>query len=443
MGIARKSAFGFAGQVYMLAVGLVSTIIVARLLGPQGKGVLAIVAAIPSLGLGLASFGLGPALAFMAGKDRFPARELVSAAVVWSLVLGAAIGSLVWLFRSALLGSVLKGLTPIDLAVVLVSLPTYYLGAFIGALFTGHGRVVAVAGLQALAATLNLAAVVAASVLVPGNSSAVVIAISIAAGVNAVAALVVYRSGVVASPRRILEVTRDAAPYAAKSYMGQATSMFFLRADVFFLNYFAGPAAVGVYSVATNLAEKLWLLSNPVSNAVYRLITGAERDDAVRLTTLTSRALLVLNGIAAVVLFGLAVLLVPLIYGVQFTGAILYLGLLLPGVVVYALCQPYGQFFAGHLGKPGVTSNLSAAMMALSAVLYITLIPVMGASGAAIGSTLSYSTALLGYAWLMPRAAAVSLREMFVPTRADFALYWSIIVSGAKSIRGMVSRDRA
>ncbi len=53
--------------------------------------------------------------------------------------------------------------------------------------------------------------------------------------------------------------------------------MFFLRADVFFLNYFAGPAAVGVYSVATNLAEKLWLLSNPVSTAVYSQITGAER----------------------------------------------------------------------------------------------------------------------------------------------------------------------
>lgn len=429
MGIARKSAFGFAGQVYMLAVGLVSTIIVARLLGPQGKGVLAIVAAIPSLGLGVASFGLGPALGFMAGKDRFPARDLISAAVVWSVVLGAAIGALVWVFRAPLLGSILKGMTPMDLAVVLISLPTYYLGAFIGALFTGHGRAVAIAGLGAFSATLNLAAVIAASVLVRGSSSAVVIALSIAAGLNAVAALVVYRSGFTVSPRRIIEVTRTATPYAAKSYMGQATSMFFLRADVFFLNYFAGPAAVGVYSVATNLAEKLWLLSTPVSNAVYALITGSEREDAVRLTTLTSRALLVLNGVAAFVLFGLAVLLVPFVYGSQFTGAIWLLGLLLPGVVVYALCLPYGQFFSGHLGKPGVTSNLSAVMMALSAVLYITLIPAMGASGAAIGSTLSYSTALLGYAWLMPRAAGVNLREMLVPTKADFELYRSLAVS--------------
>ena len=85
MGIARKSVIGFGGQVYMLVIGLASTILVARLLGAEGKGVLAIVAAIPSLGLGVASFGLGPALGFMAGKDHYPARDLVTAAVVWSL----------------------------------------------------------------------------------------------------------------------------------------------------------------------------------------------------------------------------------------------------------------------------------------------------------------------------------------------------------------------
>lgn len=435
MGIARKSVLGFVGQVYMLAVGLVSTIIVARLLGPQGKGVLAIVAAIPSLGLGVASFGLGPALGFMAGKDRYPARDLVSAAVVWSLFLGAAIGALVWTFRGALLASVMKGLTTQDLAVVAISLPTYYIFAFLGALFIGHGRAVAFAGLQSVFATLNLAAIVGASLLLPGSSSAVVIALSIASALGALCALAVYRAGFTLSPRRMIQITRAATPYAAKSYVGQASSMFFLRADVFFLNYFAGPAAVGVYSVATNLAEKLWLLSSPIASAVFSQITGAERHDAVRLTTLTSRALLVLNGVAALVLFALAVLFVPTIYGAQFTNAVWYLGLLLPGVVIFAVCQPYSQFFVGQLGRPGVTSALSAAMMALSGVLYITLIPTMGPSGAALGSTLSYSTALIGYAWLMPRAAGVTLREMLLPTRADFSLYKSVGVSIIRRIQ--------
>lgn len=442
MGIARKSVFGFGGQVYMLVVGLVSTIIIARLLGPEGKGVLAVVAAIPSLALGAASFGLGPALAFMAGKNRHSARDLVTAALVWSVLLGLAVGAIVWLARGPLLATVLKGLTPGDLAVVLVSLPAYYLNAFVGALLAGHGRAVAVAGLSAAWATLTLVGVVGASLLLPGNSTAVVIGLSTAAVAGAILALAVFRAGLAFSPKKIYQITRESTSYAAKSYIGQATSMFFLRADVFFLNYFAGPAAVGVYSVATNLAEKLWMLSSPVSTAVYGLITGAERDDAVRLTTLTSRALLVLNGAAGLLLVGAAVLLVPVIYGPQFTGAIWYLALLLPGVIVFAICQPYSQFFSGQLGRPGVTSNLSALMMILSAGLYMTLIPKMGATGAALGSTISYSSALLGYAWLMPRAAGVTLREMLVPTRKDLALYKSVGVSVLKRVRRATRHDQ-
>jgi len=435
VGIARKSIIGFGGQVYMLVIGLASTILVARLLGAEGKGVLAIVAAIPSLGLGVASFGLGPALGFMAGKDHYPARELVTAAVVWSLVLGAAVGAIVWVFRDALLGSILRGLTTLDLAVVVISLPTYYIFAFLGALFIGHGRAVAFAGIQAAYATLNLVAVIAAILLVPGSSTAVVVSLSIASALSAILSLVVYRTRFSLSPARVVAITKAATPYAAKAYAGQASSMFFLRADVFFLNYYAGPSAVGVYSVATNLAEKLWLLSSPVASAVYSSITGAEREDATRLTTLTSRALLVLNGLAAVALFGLAFLLVPFIYGAQFTDAIWYLGILLPGVVIYAVCQPYSQFFVGQLGRPGVTSVLSTVMMVLSAVLYITLIPVMGPAGAALGSTLSYSSALLGYMWLMPRAAGVTIRQMLVPTREDFTLYKSVIASVVRRIR--------
>lgn len=426
----------------MLVIGLASTILVAQLLGAEGKGVLAIVAAIPSLGLGVASFGLGPALGFMAGKDHYPARDLVTAAVVWSLALGAGVGAIVWLFRGVLLGSILKGLTALDLAVVVLSLPAYYIFTFLGALFIGHGRAVAFAGIQSAYATLNLAAIVVAIMLVPNSSTAVVVTLSVASILAAIISLGVYRARFLFSARRVVEITRAAAPYAARAYAGQASSMFFLRADVFFLNYYAGPSAVGIYSVATNLAEKLWLLSNPVASAVYSSITGAERHDAVRLTTLTARALLVLNALAGIALFGLAFLLVPTIYGAQFTDAIWYLRILLPGVVVYAVCQPYGQFFVGQLGRPGVTSILSTAMMLFSALLYVTLIPVMGPTGAAWGSTLSYSSALFGYLWLMPRATGVTISQMLVPTRMDLELYQSVLASIVRRVKKRVTGNR-
>lgn len=440
MGIAKKSIVGIGGQLYILFIGLASTIIIARLLGPEGKGILALVAAVSSFGVGVASFGLGSALAFLSGKDRYSRRELISAALAWSLALGVVVGIGAWAARDLLLGSVLRGMSSVDFAVVLFALPAYYLGAFIGALLAGEGRAVEIAGLQVAAATVNLAGVIVASLLVPRNTSAVVVAMSASALINAAIALITHRSGLTFSPLRLLRVTRTALPYAAKSYVGQASSMFFLRGDVFFLNYFAGASVVGVYSVATSLAEKLWMLSNPISTAVYRRITGSSQSDSARISTLTGRSLLVVNGFAGIALLLISIGFIPLVYGPDFADAIYYLGLLVPGIVIFSMSQPYGQFFSGQLGRPGVTSALLFIMMALSAVLYIVMIPTMGAAGAALASTISYSFALVGYLWLMPRAASVTPREMLVPTRQDIQLYKSIAESALQAVRRRLTR---
>lgn len=441
MGVAKKSIIGIGGQLYILFVGLVSTIVIARLLGPEGKGIMALVATISSFSLGFASFGLGPALGFLSGKDRYSRQELVSAASTWALVLGAVVGAGAWAAKDLLLGSVLKGMSSIDFAVALFALPAYYLGAFIGALLVGEGRAVEIAGLQVVAATVNLAGVIVASVLVPGSASAVVVAISVGSFINAAIALIVHRAGLIFSLSRLLRVTRTALPYAARAYVGQAASMFSLRADVFFLNYFAGVSAVGVYSVATNLAEKLWMLSSPVSTAVARRIASANQSDSVRIVTLTGRSLLVLSGFAGTALFLLSIGFVPLVYGVAFADAIYYLGLLVPGIVILAMSQPYNQFFSGQLGRLGVISILSLIMMALSAILYIVMIPPLGAAGAALASTISYSFALVGYLWLMPRAAAgVTPGELLIPTRQDIQLYKSIVESALQAVRRRLKR---
>ena len=58
--------------------------------------------------------------------------------------------------------------------------------------------------------------------------------------------------------------------------------MFFLRADVFFLNYFAGPSAVGVYSVATNLVATDNNLFHDIYLRDRQLATTARISNAAR-----------------------------------------------------------------------------------------------------------------------------------------------------------------
>lgn len=234
MSIARKSAFGFLGQIYMLAVGLVMTIVVARLLGPEGKGVIAVIAAMTSFTVGLASLGLAGAFGYFAGKERFSRAELFWSMVCWALILGTAASLVIWLFRDLLLGSILKGVTTLELVALLVSLPSTYFNAFVTQVYIGYGRVVMLAGIQALASTLNLVAVLVSTIVFHAGTAGAIVALSAMTILGSIIYSIAYGSLGTCSFARFRVVTSEAIPYGLKAYVGGATNMFSLRADVFF-----------------------------------------------------------------------------------------------------------------------------------------------------------------------------------------------------------------
>ncbi len=432
--------YGIMAQIYMLFVGLGTTIIVARLLGAQGKGVLAIAAETSSLSVGVASFGLIGAMGFFAGKHRYDRSDLFWTAVTWSLGLGWGIGIVVWYFRDALLGSVLKGLGPRELAWMLFSLPASYFITLITQAYIGHGRVARLSALQALGVTVNVVALATVILIFKGGAAGAVIAISSSVMVTACCYAVVYGRVTASRLSRIRQITRDGLAYGFKSYPGQIVNMFTLRADLFLLNFFMGPAVVGVYSVATNLAEKIWLLTGPVNGAVFSSIAGAERTDSARLAATTGRTVSTFATIVGIALAIVSIPLIPIIYGPQFTDSIKYLALLLPGTIALAVSGAYYTYFVAQLGKPGLASVVALIMVAFSAVFYVVLIPTYGALGAAIASSASYSVTLIGWMVLFPRETGIRWIDMVLPRRADWELYWSIVRRSVAKVRSLLVR---
>lgn len=436
MSIARKTALGFVAQMYMMAVGLLMTIVVARQLGPEGKGIIAIIAAATSFTVGLASMGLAGSVGYFAGKRRFNRTDIFWSMVGWSLFLGTIAALTIWIFRAPLQGSILKGLGTIELLALLLSLPSTYFSAFVTQAFLGYGRVVMLSVVQSLTSTLNLAAVLVSTLLLHSGTTGVVVALTASTVVGSVINVVAFGRVGRCRIAGFREVTAEAIPYGLKAYVGGVTQMFSLRADVFFLNLFAGPAAVGVYSVATNLAEKIWLLCNPVNAAVYSQIAGEEKGESARIAGLTGRANSAIGIGAALLMLGISIPLIPVIYGQQFSLATLYLAVLLPGTVAIAVSGAFYAYYVVQLGRPGLASALAVISAIISAVLYVALIPAFGALGAAIGSTVSYSVALAAYAFLFPRETGIPMRDMFVPKQSDIVLYQSIFRRfGARLVR--------
>ncbi len=90
-------------------------------------------------------------------------------------------------------------------------------------------------------------------------------------------------------------------------------------------------------------------------------------------------------------------------------------------------------------GRPHYALWTTAITVPLTIVLYVTLIPPLGGYGAAIGSTVSYSTATgLALIWFK-RTTHIPLRVALVPSHADLRDY----VDAFASVRRRLGRRAA
>src|SRR5947209_20511093 len=104
----------------------------------------------------------------------------------------------------------------------------------------------------------------------------------------------------------------------------------------------------------------------------------------------------------AVLLAALLLVGVPVLYGPQFHATILLGFLLLPGVLALSVAKVTSAVTTGR-GKPIYALYTGAITVPVTVVLYVILIPPLGALGAAIGSSISYTLATVLSSGLLRR----------------------------------------
>jgi O-antigen/teichoic acid export membrane protein len=180
-----------------------------------------------------------------------------------------------------------------------------------------------------------------------------------------------------------------------------------LRATLFVVERVHGLEAAGVYSVAVQLAELLWVLSTGVSAAAYHRLHGAEGAALAR----RAAGLGVALALAAAPLLALAAWwALPAALGAEYAAARVPLLALLPGVVLYAGASALSAWFTHGQGRPGWAARVAALSLGVTLALAAVLVPALGATGAALATSAGYALAM-----------AVALRSFLVAARPSAA----------------------
>lgn len=189
---------------------------------------------------------------------------------------------------------------------------------------------------------------------------------------------------------------RVALRYGWKSYLGNLLSFLDYRGDVILLNYFVGPAAAGTYTVAVRFAELLWVLSSATATVVFPKLSSmqSEEKSRIQLTVDFSQTIFWVTFFASIVLAIVAPSLIPMLYGIEFDGAVLVLFILLPGVVALSSARILANDLAAR-NLVHINLWLSAGFVLLNVTLNLIMIRLYGTIGAAFTSAISYSLSLV------------------------------------------------
>ncbi|GEM_PF-237171 len=419
----QRSLITLAGQVGVLVLGTATSMLLARALGPDGKGVYTICALLPFLAATLCELGVVPANAYFLARQRHPPAEVLGNSLLLAAGLGGA-GMLLGAGAALLLGGTFFSSIPrACLFASLILVP--------GNLFFLFTQSVSL-GLQQFQA-YNRAAVLRSAIFLAAAAIAVVPLKWGVGGAIASAALSFFAAGVLllrkTAPlagrpvfRPHWAYLRDLSRFGLQSHIGNLLVFLNSRADMFLINGFLGPAALGLYSVGVLLAEQLWLLSNAAQLVVF-LHVAAEEDPRARaaLTPQAARVTMLATIPVAVLLWLAAGPVVQLLFSRSFLPAARPLRALLPGAAALGISRILGNDIAGR-GKPLINAYVNGGALALNLGLNLLWIPRLGVTGAALASSVSYTATLLARLVFYCRLSGNSWTRVLLPGPGDLSL---------------------
>ena len=189
----------------------------------------------------------------------------------------------------------------------------------------------------------------------------------------------------------------------------QVVNLIAYRVELFILEWYDGVDAVGIYSIAMQAAEAIWLVPAAIATAITGPAVHDDEHDAERLVTRSALKGLLLTGAVAAVVGVTAPFLIPLLFGEDFDAAARPLALLLPGIVAYAPVTILVVYLSVRHGRPNLSLAVSLLAMVVTTVAALLLILGHGAEGAAGASAIGYGAGGIA-AWLLVRRVARSAR---------------------------------
>lgn len=427
----KDVTISFFSKILQLIIGIGSSVIIARTLGPEGKGIYALAIFLPSIIMSFGNFGIGQASIFYLGKKEFSTKETLKNNIILSIIfslIGILIGLVILFFwGSSLFPDVEKNYLIISLFLII---PNFF-SAFINAILLGIQKIKEYNYINIFGSLLFLFFLIIFLITVGLNIKTAIIAVVLSAFTKNLIVLFLLKK--LFKSFTILKSSnhyfKKVFKYGFKIYFANLIQFFHYKIDLFIINLFLNPFTVGLYSIAVTLAEKVWLIPQSVGLVLFPKISNENNKNNLKnFTPTVCRNVLFITFLGLILLFIFSELIISLLYSRAFLGAVIPLKILTIGILTLSGWKILANDLYGR-GKANLNMYINLAAVILNITLNILLIPKYGINGAAWASSISYTLTFMVMLIVFSTVSNNKIKDIIFIKKSDFKYYRNFLLS--------------
>ena len=218
-------------------------------------------------------------------------------------------------------------------------------------------------------------------------------------------------------------VLREQFIFMSKSGFTSFAAYLNLRIDVLIVSVVLGAAELGIYTLAIATGEIMWKVAQSITWSALGRIASETPERSAQLVAKVTRNIFAFQMVLGTIIFIAAPPLIKFVYGPAFAETATTLRFLLPGLIVYPVDSVMGYFFSIQKGRPTFRLIVQSSSIALCAAVTLATIHRFSIIGAAIATSVSYLAVVVVMTMLFTRTTHVPIWEMFFLQRSDIERY--------------------
>lgn len=412
----------FVVKAISLVIGVATGIIVARVLGPAGKGSYALIASFPGIVFCFVHLGIAEANVYYLKKSevRVGADIIRANTIAFTVIISSIIVLALLCMKSAILSIFLKDIPTAYFYIILLLMPFFVFETFGSSLLVAFERFKLINSINLFIRVFDTVAVII--VLYAFRLGLLgVILVLVSTFVLKCAAFFFYgfwEKAKITKPdvRTMINSVR----FGLKSHAQSLTGVLHYKIDLYILAALLSSTEVGYYSVAVALVSLIFFVPDSIGYVMFPKIAALESDDAHGFTARICRNTLFITALPAIGILAFGKVIIKMLYGAAYLPACDALYLLIPGTMAMCIYKILTRNFTSR-NRQQITVATGLIGLVLNVGLNLILIPRMGIAGAALATTSSYTTTSFLLLFFFLKESGYGFRDSLFIKHSDFA----------------------